>query len=1040
MKENFDAHARAPGGRDDSAKAAEAPLNGTGSPGNVRSRGSSPTVDIWVALDVLARRWHWLILGGCLFAGGFFYLGLEFIKPKFTAVAQLRRSEPQVMNEALKAPPLSPETFSGLIRSPALLTRVGNQVTPSIPPERLVKMIKIDPEADSDFVKLSLAAPEPHLAVDLLNIYAREAAAFTKEFQTNQIARLANDFLNREVSQMKQEASTLEDQFRKLNAPAQITNKLSEIHSVLTGMGTNLDAGRARMLLASQTQRLKKAMADLDELREKYTDIHPLVTAKSNEVSDIQNRIQAVSTNLAGNATSSTGADFPSDSLSATGQSGPRAYDPESDIIRIKLTSLEDAKRKLLNLQTEADSIATNPSGLAEVFAPASMKTVQKGMLGVKIGAVSLFGALLGMGASLLLVLLVELKDRRLRNSDDVRRVTKLPILTSLGDLDRMDDGERRQWAFRTWTMLQGRLSPTANHGLVCGVTSCSAGEGRSTWIHMLAEAASLTGFRVLTISTKPTAPLANGEEGHDQLTDLDPEADAHSEDETAEAAAAKNTTGQTENGANGSALARSVLSTPSQVTDKLTGPNPQPMVHIPLPGWVWNLERRKQWREAITQWRSIDNLVILVELPPASVAEAVLLGCNLPNLLWLSECGKADAAETRTQLETLRNARCNLVGAVLNREPSIPFRKRFPRWLDGVAAVLLLTLGSLNAQQPGNAAGESPTRLAAAAAVPDTDSSSSADATTTSTRTNVGYSITNPSQRAAWQQHLTLGAGDVLNFGIYGQPDLTRTEVSVTPDGTVTYLQAENIPVSGLSIDELRERLDKELGQWYRSPRTIVTPVTFRSKRYYMLGKVMTKGVYVLDRPITVLEAIARAHGLENGLVDRNVIDLADFQRAFLMREGKRYPLNFEKLFQEGDLAQNIPIEPGDYIYFPSTSVKEVYVVGEVRLPGTATWNPGTTIMAAISARGGYTDRAYKMRVLVVRGSLNNPEKIVVNTHAILDGEQPDFKLEPKDIIYVNSRPFIKVEEIADMAATAFIQSLITTWVGVDVVKPINP
>jgi hypothetical protein len=62
-----------------------------------------------------------------------------------------------------------------------------------------------------------------------------------------------------------------------------------------------------------------------------------------------------------------------------------------------------------------------------------------------------------------------------------------------------------------------------------------------------------------------------------------------------------------------------------------------------------------------------------------------------------------------------------------------------------------------------------------------------------------------------------------------------------------------------------------------------------------------------------------------------------------------------------------------------------------------------------------------------------------VVDTHAILDAKQTNFKLKPRDIIYVNSRPFILVEEVLDMAATAFIQSLITEWVGVDVVKPIN-
>jgi hypothetical protein len=75
----------------------------------------------------------------------------------------------------------------------------------------------------------------------------------------------------------------------------------------------------------------------------------------------------------------------------------------------------------------------------------------------------------------------------------------------------------------------------------------------------------------------------------------------------------------------------------------------------------------------------------------------------------------------------------------------------------------------------------------------------------------------------------------------------------------------------------------------------------------------------------------------------------------------------------------------------------------------------------------------------VVVRGSINNPQLLAVDTHAILDARLSDFKMEPKDIVYVNSRPFIRVEELAELAATAFVQSLITTVVGVHVVKPIQ-
>ncbi len=203
------------------------------------------------------------------------------------------------------------------------------------------------------------------------------------------------------------------------------------------------------------------------------------------------------------------------------------------------------------------------------------------------------------------------------------------------------------------------------------------------------------------------------------------------------------------------------------------------------------------------------------------------------------------------------------------------------------------------------------------------------------------------------------------------------------------------------------------------------------------MLGKVMVKGAYVLDRPLTVLEAIARAKGFENGLVDRSVVDLADLSRSFIARGGKRLPLSFEKLFESGDLSQNISVEPDDYIYIAAVNVQEVYVVGEIRLPGPVTYSPGETLIAALTARGGFTERAYRGRVLVVRGSLGSPERYAINTADIVKGTMPDFELEPKDIIYVSPRPFARVEELADLATTAFIQGLITAWVDVKVVKP---
>jgi hypothetical protein len=261
------------------------------------------------------------------------------------------------------------------------------------------------------------------------------------------------------------------------------------------------------------------------------------------------------------------------------------------------------------------------------------------------------------------------LKDDRLKTTGDLKRVTRLPVLATLNNLSHMNAEERERWAFHTWTALQSHMSDSPNHGLVCGLTSSQEGEGRTTWINMLAEAATKSGFRVLTIATQPS-PL-QGKMADSSIADLaDPGGERAPRPTEPEAPSASLTTND-------------ILASPSAVTERLVGPHSQPLVHIPLPGWVWNLERRKQWQTALNQWRQIDNIVILVELPPASVRESVLLAENLPNLIWLADSEKAQAVETRKQLDLLRHARCNLVGTVLNHKPHSRLRELFPKWLD---------------------------------------------------------------------------------------------------------------------------------------------------------------------------------------------------------------------------------------------------------------------------------------------------------------------------------------------------------------------
>jgi protein involved in polysaccharide export with SLBB domain len=289
---------------------------------------------------------------------------------------------------------------------------------------------------------------------------------------------------------------------------------------------------------------------------------------------------------------------------------------------------------------------------------------------------------------------------------------------------------------------------------------------------------------------------------------------------------------------------------------------------------------------------------------------------------------------------------------------------------------------------------------------------------------------------RASWQQHLTLGPGDVLNFSLYG--DTVSTEVwpnvVVGPDGRVDYLEAHGILASGLTIDELRTNVNNALlasSNYLAPPHVIITPVDITSKKYFVLGTVVTKGVFTLDRPLTVIEAIARAGGLETGVFERNTVELTDLSHSFIVRDGHRLPIDFEQLFQHGDLTQNAPLAPGDYLYFASSGANEIYVLGEVRSPGIVPYTPSASIIGAITARGSFTARSFRGRVLVVRGSLTHPETFVVDTSDILNGKKSNFRLMPRDIIYVSVKPWQYAEDLLDQCTQAFITSVVVSYTG---------
>jgi protein involved in polysaccharide export with SLBB domain/capsular polysaccharide biosynthesis protein len=965
-------------------------------------------------VDAVLRRWY-LWVGVALIFGvaGFCFCCLRV---KTVGSVQLVRLDPPLemraspTGDAFRPQLFSDTTLIDMIHSPEVFARVSAKTNPRLSVSKLASELSVVPEPDSQIVNLVYNGRDSAaVATNLLNLLAAEIVRFTQEMQAREstdAARFLGDKLDTidiDLAQTDKQLAAIPIEQRLADTDQQAAACLGQLSDI------DVKYTLARIEMETENpvaQRLQSARDDLAALLVKYTDAHPLVL-------DQKAKIKALENELAANPSVSSS----DDSLPVvTEKNKPQIRQLEElqalrdrtqkrlslltqknfdyALIKSRDESLQLLRTSLSSRQREALLYAQNAPGYYRIFHPADSDRVVSRVNWRKGLILSLVGAFFGGVLAAAFIALVEVVDPRIKTAADLHRATHLPVLATLGDLSQMSDEAKRAWAFRTWTLIKGKITETQNHSLVCGVISARKGEGRSTWVDLLARTAHERGLRVLCATTQKTDDLPL--HPHEKIPT-----------ETGLTVSVPiNRAAPDSDGSTAQALTPNVFAFPMQATRQLRDPKSHSILQIPLPGWVWNLERRQQWQAALDEWQRIENLVLLVELPPASVPEGILLAENLPQVVWLAESGRASTFETRRHLETLRHAGCNVVGTVLNREPRTVIHKLFSRWLTAFALIFALAW------------------RAAAADVP----------LPTNTPASVVFSGPQPAQRAPWQEHLTLGPGDVLDINFYGETNMDKPGVVVGMDGRLSYLQARDIIASGLTVDELRDKLNGELGKYYRNPRVIVSPVAYVSKKYYVLGKVVLRGAFVLDRPVTIIEALARAHGVETGLIERNSIDLADLQRSFLERGGKRVPVDFERLFQEGDFSQNVALQPDDFLYLAPADLKEIFVIGQVISPGPVPYTDHSSVIGAISERGGFSVGAWKNRVVVVRGSLAKPDVFTVNTWAILDGRDADVKLQPRDIVYVANRPFIYGEELLDLAITTFIQSSVTYWEGANI------
>jgi protein involved in polysaccharide export with SLBB domain len=179
-----------------------------------------------------------------------------------------------------------------------------------------------------------------------------------------------------------------------------------------------------------------------------------------------------------------------------------------------------------------------------------------------------------------------------------------------------------------------------------------------------------------------------------------------------------------------------------------------------------------------------------------------------------------------------------------------------------------------------------------------------------------------------------------------------------------------------------------------------VYVPNLLQQRPVMVTGAVLEQGLYEIEAPqIHPLQALMMAGGPRQ--------DVADLKRAAIIRNtGERIPVNLEKPFQDGTVADVAMLGPGDTLFIPNAyKAEKVGIMGAVTNPGQYPIKEPVDMIEALALAGGWDgDKANLKKAQIIRA---NGQKQRVDLLQLLESGNPEAgpRLFPGDRLQVPNR-----------------------------------
>jgi polysaccharide export outer membrane protein len=237
------------------------------------------------------------------------------------------------------------------------------------------------------------------------------------------------------------------------------------------------------------------------------------------------------------------------------------------------------------------------------------------------------------------------------------------------------------------------------------------------------------------------------------------------------------------------------------------------------------------------------------------------------------------------------------------------------------------------------------------------------------------------------------LGAGDVIRISVFQNPDLTL-EARISDSGAISYPLIGQVRLEGLTTGQAETRIADALrtGNFVKQPQVSILVTQVRGNLASVLGQVGRPGRYPIEAAeLRLSDLLATAGGVLTTGADTAVVVGTRNGRPF------RAEVDLVEAFGPNRPTADVVIRNGDVVYVDRSP--QVYIYGEVQRPGVIRLERGMTVLQALAAGGGLTQRGTQRGIRVHRRGADGKTEVL----------QPgmDDRLLPGDVVYIRESIF---------------------------------